>query len=67
MSWSRREFMSGVALGALGSTGLSATAGTSPVTPTQKMRAAGRPVIVSAGNGYSYLEDRKSTRLNSSH
>ncbi len=56
MSWSRREFMSGVALGALGSTGLSATAGTSPVTPTQKMRAAGRPVIVSAGNGYSYLD-----------
>ena len=56
MSFSRREFMSGVALGALGSTGLSATAGTAPIAPNQKMHAASKPVIVCAGNGYDYLD-----------
>jgi len=57
MSFSRREFMSGVALGAIGTTGLSATAEASAdILPKQRMLAANKPVIVCAGNGYAYLD-----------
>jgi N4-(beta-N-acetylglucosaminyl)-L-asparaginase len=59
MPLSRREFMSGVALGAL--TGAAAAGASEPVgkrtiLPTQKMQAGTRPVIVCAGNGYDYLD-----------
>ena len=56
MSLSRREFMSGVALGALGSTAVSGSAAASAViAPKQQMLAAHKPVLVCAGNGYEYL------------
>ena len=55
MTLSRRDFVSGIALGALGAT--TTGAGASPVIePRQKMRAASTPIIVSAGNGFAYLE-----------
>lgn len=55
MTLSRRDFVSGIALGALGAT--AAGAGAAPaIEPKQKMRAASTPVIVSAGNGFAYLE-----------
>jgi N4-(beta-N-acetylglucosaminyl)-L-asparaginase len=59
MPLSRREFMSGVALGAL--TGAAAAGASEPlgkrtILPTQKMQAGTRPVIVCAGNGFDYLD-----------
>ena len=52
----RREFVSGVALGALaGPVARSAVAATK-AEPHQAMRAAQLPVIVSAGNGFPYLD-----------
>jgi N4-(beta-N-acetylglucosaminyl)-L-asparaginase len=52
MTVSRREFMSGIALGALGAGAANAT----EALPKQRMQAASKPVIVSAGNGYEHLE-----------
>ena len=54
MTLSRRDFVSGIALGALGASATGARAGTA-IEPKQKMRAASTPIIVSAGNGYAYL------------
>lgn len=59
MTLSRREFMSGVALGALGSAGLAGpatAAGTVEALPTQRMQAGGTPIVICAGNGYAYLD-----------
>jgi N4-(beta-N-acetylglucosaminyl)-L-asparaginase len=53
MSISRREFVAGVALGALGG-GTAAAA--DDIKPKQSMRAAALPIIVSAGNGFPYIE-----------
>ena len=54
MTLSRRDFVAGMALGAVGS----AAAVAGPVIePRQRMLAATRPVIVAAGNGYPYLEE----------
>ena len=53
MTLSRRDFVSGLALGALG------TAGAGQATealPKQRMQAASKPIIVSAGNGFEYLD-----------
>jgi N4-(beta-N-acetylglucosaminyl)-L-asparaginase len=55
MPLSRRDFVSGITLGALGATATGADAGPA-IEPKQKMRAATTPVIVCAGNGYAYLE-----------
>jgi len=55
MTLSRRDFVSGIALGALGATATGAGAAPA-IEPKQRMRAAGTPVIVSAGNGFAYLE-----------
>jgi len=55
MTLSRRDFVSGLALGALGTTASGAGAATT-IESKQKMRAAGAPVIVSAGNGFAYLD-----------
>ena len=55
MTLSRRDFVSGIALGALGATATGAGAAPA-IEPKQKMRAASTPVIVSAGNGFAYLE-----------
>ncbi len=55
MTLSRRDFVSGIALGALGAQGATATAAPA-VEARQRMRAASTPVIVSAGNGFAYLE-----------
>ena len=48
--------MSGVALGALGSTGVATPATAAEIAPKQRMLAANKPVIVCAGNGYDYLD-----------
>src|SRR5208283_1181838 len=50
MALTRREFVSGIALGAVGGAGMAAAAGPT-IEPRQAMRAAGLPVIVSAANG----------------
>ncbi|MBS0393576.1 MAG: isoaspartyl peptidase/L-asparaginase [Proteobacteria bacterium] len=55
MTLSRRDFVSGIALGALAAPGAAATAAPA-VEAKQRMRAASAPVIVSAGNGFAYLE-----------
>ena len=55
MTLSRRDFVSGIALGALGAATTGADA-TPAIEPKQKMRAASTPVIVSAGNGFAYLD-----------
>jgi N4-(beta-N-acetylglucosaminyl)-L-asparaginase len=55
MTLSRRDFVSGIALGALGATATGAGA-TPAIEPKQKMRAASTPVIVSAGNGFAHLD-----------
>ena len=53
----RREFVSAAALGALGGAVGARGATTSPTpAPTQQQRAGKLPIIVSAGNGYPYLE-----------
>jgi len=64
MTISRREFVSGATLGVLGSTAMQAASaaklGTAPhpeIAPRQKMNAAAMPVLISAGNGYAYLEE----------
>ena len=55
MTVTRRDFVSGAALGALGA--VAGRAGASPsIEPKQKMRAVSTPVIVSAWNGYEHLE-----------
>ena len=55
MSFTRRELVSGLALGALG--GMAGRADAAPqVTAKQTMRAGALPIIVSAGNGYAFLE-----------
>ena len=55
MTLSRRDFVSGVALGALGATAARADTDTA-IAPKQRMRAASTPIIVSAGNGFAYLD-----------
>ena len=56
MTVTRRELVSGLALGVLG--GVVGSAGAAEaIAPKQAMRAAGLPILVSAGNGYAYLED----------
>lgn len=60
---SRRDFVSAAALGALGSaTGASAATATA-VTVQPPLRAARLPIIVSAGNGFPYI-DRGYQQLN---
>jgi N4-(beta-N-acetylglucosaminyl)-L-asparaginase len=56
MTLSRRDFVSGIALGALGATATPAAAAAPIIEPKQKMRAASVPIIVSAGNGFAYLD-----------
>src|SRR5882672_462723 len=53
MSLTRREFVAGVALGAL--SGGAAVAAVPVIEPKQTMRAAALPIIVSAGNGFPYI------------
>ena len=56
MSFTRRELVSSLALGAFG--GIVGRAGAAPqVTAKQTMRAGALPILVSAGNGYAFLED----------
>ena len=55
MTLSRRDFVSGVALGALGATTARADTATA-IAPKQSMQAATTPIIVSAGNGFAYLD-----------
>ncbi len=56
MTLSRRDFVSGLALGALGTTA-GASAAATEALPKQRMQAASKPIIVCAGNGHPYLED----------
>lgn len=56
MSLTRREFVAGVALGALGGTAAGA-APDAPIAPKQTMRAAKLPIIVSAGNGFPTIAE----------
>jgi N4-(beta-N-acetylglucosaminyl)-L-asparaginase len=56
MTLSRRDFVSGVALGALGAPTKSAR-GATAIEPKQQARAASLPVIISAHNGYEYLDE----------
>jgi N4-(beta-N-acetylglucosaminyl)-L-asparaginase len=59
MTITRRDFVSGVAIGALGSAAGAATAAAGAeagIAPRQSMRAAGLPIIISAGNGFPYIE-----------
>ena len=56
--FTRREFVSAAAIGALGGAVGARAAGTAPTpVPTQPQRAARLPIIVSAGNGFPYLEN----------
>ncbi len=56
MSVTRRDLVSGLALGALG--GMVGAAGAVPQPAAkQAMRAGALPILVSAGNGYAFLED----------
>ncbi len=54
--FSRRGFLSAAALGALGSAAGARTAAAQPATTQPPRRAVRLPVIVSAGNGFSYLD-----------
>src|SRR3974390_1564008 len=54
MTLSRRDFVSGIALGALGATATGARSAPA-IEPKQRMRAASTPVIVAAGNGFAHL------------
>ena len=54
--FTRRDFVSGVALGVLGGTTGRAVAAAAAVETNQAMRAARLPVIVAAGNGFPYIE-----------
>ena len=55
--FTRREFVSAAAISALGGAVGARAAGTAPTpVPTQQQRAARLPIIVSAGNGFPYLE-----------
>ena len=56
MKITRRELVSGLALGAMGGASARAAPGTT-IAPKQLMRAAGLPVLVSAGNGYAFMAD----------
>jgi N4-(beta-N-acetylglucosaminyl)-L-asparaginase len=55
MTLSRRDFVSGVALGALGGVAAGQADSVEPL-PKQRMQAASRPIIVAAGNGYAFLD-----------
>jgi N4-(beta-N-acetylglucosaminyl)-L-asparaginase len=55
MPLTRRNFVSGLALGTLGAASRGSAASPA-IEPRQKMRAASTPAIVSAGNGFPYLE-----------
>jgi N4-(beta-N-acetylglucosaminyl)-L-asparaginase len=57
MTITRRDLVSGLALGALGGAAGTAAAAATAIAPKQTMRAAGLPILVSAGNGYAFLED----------
>ena len=60
----RRDFVSAAALGAVGGSIAAKAAITNPApAPQQQQRAARLPIIVSAGNGYPYL-DRAYQQLN---
>jgi N4-(beta-N-acetylglucosaminyl)-L-asparaginase len=53
----RREFVSAAALGAIGGAVGARAATTAPTAaPTQQQRASKLPIIVSAGNGFPYLD-----------
>ena len=54
MTLSRRDFVSGIALGTLASAG-GAPALATEALPKQRMQGQSKPIIVSAGNGYEYL------------
>ena len=56
MPLSRRDFMSGLALGAVATTASGASAAPA-IEAAQPLRAPSRPLIVAAGNGFPYLEE----------
>ena len=56
MSLTRRDFVTGVTLGALSGGTVAAAAASAGIAPKQTMRAAGLPIIISAGNGFPYIE-----------
>jgi hypothetical protein len=62
MSLTRRELVTGLALGGLG--GAAGGAGASPAVEShQGGRAASLPVLVSSTNGYAYLETARAQLL----
>jgi len=56
MTITRRDLVSGLALGALGGASGRVAAATA-IAPRQTMRASGLPILVSAGNGYAFLDE----------
>ena len=60
---SRRDFVSAAALGTLGVTASAGAVAATAVTTQQPRRAARLPIIVSAGNGFPYI-DRGYQQLN---
>jgi N4-(beta-N-acetylglucosaminyl)-L-asparaginase len=60
---SRRDFVSGAALGTLGITAGAGAAAATAITTQQPRRAERLPIIVSAGNGFPYI-DRGYQQLN---
>jgi N4-(beta-N-acetylglucosaminyl)-L-asparaginase len=56
MSFSRRDFMTTAALGAVG-LGLEAQEKQDEVRSQQAMKAAGKAIIISSANGYPYLDE----------
>ena len=54
--FTRRDFVSAAALGAIGGAVGAEAATAAAVPPPQSLRAARLPIIVSAGNGFPYIE-----------
>ncbi len=52
----RREFVAGVALGTIAGPAVTSASAASNIDTHQSMRAAKLPIIVSAGNGFPYIE-----------
>ncbi len=53
MSWSRRDFLTTAIVGSISSLSL----GQETATQTSSQATAKRPIIISAGNGFNYLDD----------
>ncbi|MBS0388818.1 MAG: isoaspartyl peptidase/L-asparaginase, partial [Proteobacteria bacterium] len=53
---SRREFLASVALGSLARASRTSAADAQAILPQQSQRAAKLPIIISAGNGFPYIE-----------